>query len=128
MTEKTLENTDIERSSGAKKEQIRPVFETKISKLQEQEAQEKQSNEAELKQLEQKIDQTQPQKANMETSNPTKPQLDTETQRTIESLNRPQAQEGLKASYATIQQDIAQSDQDKNPIARALGKTIKRIL
>lgn len=54
--------------------------------------------------------------------------LDTNVSKTIDDLGRPQAAEGLKTAFATIQQDIAKSDQDKNPIARGLGKIIKKLL
>lgn len=51
----------------------------------------------------------------------------TNNKETIKQLDRPEAEEGIAQAYTNIETTIKNSSQDKNPVARFMGKIINRI-
>lgn len=54
--------------------------------------------------------------------------IDQKTSQAIDALNRPEAAEGIKESYQNTENEIANSSNDKNRVARQLGKAMKYII
>ncbi len=53
--------------------------------------------------------------------------LPPEIKTAINQLDRPEAKIGIEQSYTAIEQTIKNSPNDKNPVARVIGKIINRI-
>jgi hypothetical protein len=53
--------------------------------------------------------------------------LPPEIKTAINQLDRPEAKKGIEQSYTAIDQTIKNSPNDKNPVARVIGKIINRI-
>lgn len=123
MINQTAEKLNIEQWKWWA-ERAKQTFETKVSKLQNAEEQEAKTTAEELKKIEQAFT---PDKKSTQTDKKHTPTTTNNIPQSIKELNRPEAEEWLQKSYTTIQQDIENSDQDKNPIARWLGKFIKRL-
>lgn len=123
MVDKAAENLNIEKTSWlswAKKEYIPST--PNIPEKEKDTPEDIEKTEAELAKAYDTIEEA---KKNIPQQTTTSPNSVTEA---INQLNRPEAAEWLEKAYTTIQQDIEKSDTDKNPIARWLGKFIKKLL
>ncbi len=128
MINQAPENLNIEKGAQWWAERTKKTFEKQINKLKDKEKTEQQVTEAELKKIEQEefsIDKKT--EINKKNTPETTESPNTNISTAVKQLNRPEASKWLEQSYTTIQEDIENSDQDKNPIARWLGKLIKRL-
>ena len=123
MVDKAAENLNIEKTSWlswAKKEYIPSI--PNIPEKEKDTTEDIKKTEAELAKAYGTIEEAKTTIPQQPTTSPNS------VTKAINQLNRPEAAEWLEKAYTTIQQDIENSDTDKNPIARWLGKFIKKLL